>query len=75
MPSDGRGEHPAAIGRAVVEMVAWMAMHRARETAALPFDADAARCACIAVACGGLLGTSVTFRRRRSSDAPHHRPE
>jgi AcrR family transcriptional regulator len=75
MPSDGRGEHPAAIGRAVVEMVAWMAMHRTREKAALPFDADAARSACIAVACGGLLGTSVTFRRRRSSDAPRHRPE
>ena len=73
MPPGGRGEHPAAIGRAVVEMVAWMAMHRVREPVALPFDTAAARCACIAVASGGLLGTSVTFRRWRpfaASGAP-----
>jgi AcrR family transcriptional regulator len=54
-----RGEHPAAVSRAVVEMVAWMAMHRTREPIAQPFDAAAARQACIAVACGGLLGAAA----------------
>jgi len=63
MPPGSRGDHPAAIGRALVEMVAWMAMHRARQPVALPFDTAAARDACIAIATGGLLGTGVTFRR------------
>ena len=62
-PPGSRGEHPAAIGRAVVEMVAWMAMHRAREPIVLPFDTAAARYACIAIASGGLLGACDTSRR------------
>jgi AcrR family transcriptional regulator len=62
-PPGSRGENPAAIGRAVVEMVAWMAMHRARQPVALPFDTAAARDACIAIASGGLLGSCVAVRR------------
>jgi hypothetical protein len=59
MPPGRRGEDPAAIGRGLVEMVAWMAMHHARLPVALPFDTAAARDACIAIASGGLLGTRV----------------
>jgi AcrR family transcriptional regulator len=59
---DGCGGHPAAVGRAVVEMVAWMAMHRTREPIAQPFDTATARQACIAVACGGLLGSAAVAR-------------
>lgn len=55
-------KHPAAVGRAIVEMVAWMAMHRAKEPVAQPFDTAAARQACIAIACGGLLGVTATIR-------------
>jgi hypothetical protein len=62
-PLGRRGEQSAAIGRAVVEMVAWMAMHRARDPAAQPFDTAAARHACIVIASGGLLGTSAPLRR------------
>jgi AcrR family transcriptional regulator len=62
-PLGRRGEQSAAIGRAVVEMVAWMAMHRARDPAAQPFDTAAARHACIVIASGGLLGTSVPLTR------------
>jgi hypothetical protein len=51
-----RSKYPAAMSRAVVEMVAWMAMHRARDPGAIQFDQSAARRACIAIACGGLLG-------------------
>ena len=58
----GRGEHPAAVGRAVVEMVAWMAMHRTRHPIAQRFDTATARQACIAVACGGLLGSAAVAR-------------
>ncbi len=58
LPARDRSKHPAAVGRAVVEMVAWMAMHRIREPLVQPFDATAARQACIALACGGLLGTA-----------------
>jgi AcrR family transcriptional regulator len=66
----GGGTYPAAISRAVVEMVAWMAMHRARDPgAAAQFDQAAARHACIAIACGGLLGTGVPFGPRRPSVA------
>jgi hypothetical protein len=67
MPPGSRGEAPAAIGRALVEMVAWMAMHHARMPVALPFDKAAARDACIAIASGGLLGTRVNFSRPQSS--------
>jgi AcrR family transcriptional regulator len=70
MPSGGRGEDPAAIGRALVEMVAWMAMHRARVPIAPPFDTAAARDACIAIASGGLLGTSIRGRSSVSSGPP-----
>ena len=66
-PLGRRGEQPAAIGRAVVEMVAWMAMHRARDPVAQPFDTVAARYACIALASGGLLGTPAPSRRRLRS--------
>jgi len=66
MPPGSRGEDPAAIGRALVEMIAWMAMHRARQPVALPFDTAAARDACIAIASGGLLGTRVNFGRPQS---------
>jgi hypothetical protein len=44
------------------EMVAWMAMHRTREHIAQPFDTATARQACIAVACGGLLGSAAVAR-------------
>jgi AcrR family transcriptional regulator len=67
MRPGSRGEDPAAIGRALVEMVAWMAMHHARQPVALPFDTAAARDACIAIASGGLLGTRVNFSPPRSS--------
>jgi hypothetical protein len=67
MPPGSGGEDPAAIGRALVEMVAWMAMHYARQPVALPFDTAAARDACIAIASGGLLGTRVNFSRPPSS--------
>jgi AcrR family transcriptional regulator len=70
MPPGRRGENPAAIGRALVEMVAWMAMHRARQPVAPPFDTAAAREACIAIASGGLLGTGVAFRRSPASAPP-----
>ena len=62
IPLGGGDENVAAVGRAIVEMVAWMAMHRAKEPVELPFDTVAARSACIAVACGGILGGPVTFR-------------
>jgi hypothetical protein len=68
-PPGGRGENPAAIGRAVLEMVAWMAMHRAREPVAQPFDTAAARYACIALASGGLLGTTAPCKRQQRSFA------
>jgi AcrR family transcriptional regulator len=67
MRPGSRGENPSAIGRALVEMVAWMAMHRARQPVAPPFDTAAARDACIAIASGGLLGTCVGVRRSPSS--------
>jgi hypothetical protein len=67
LPPGSRGEDPAAIGRALVEMVAWMAMHHARQPVALPFDTAAAREACIAIASGGLLGTRVNLSRPQSS--------
>jgi hypothetical protein len=67
MPPGGRGEDPAAIGRALVEMVAWMAMHHAREPIVLSFDRAAARDACMAIASGGLLGTRVNFSGPQSS--------
>jgi AcrR family transcriptional regulator len=66
-PLGRRGESSAAIGRAVVEMVAWMAMHRARDPVAQPFDTAAARYACVAVASGGLLGAATPFRPQRRS--------
>jgi AcrR family transcriptional regulator len=69
MPRLGGGKYPAAMSRAVVEMVAWMAMHHARDPGAVQFDHAAARRACIAVACGGLLGTGVPFRPRRTPAA------
>ena len=50
------GKQAAAVSRAVVEMVAWMAMHHARDPGTVQFDAAAARRACVAIACGGLLG-------------------
>jgi AcrR family transcriptional regulator len=60
MPHLGGGKSPAAMSRAVVEMVAWMAIHHARDPDGVPFNHAAARRACIAIACGGLLGrTSV----------------
>jgi len=62
-PPGTRRQDPAAIGRALVEMVAFMAMHHARQPVALPFDTAAARGACIAIASGGLLGTRLTFSR------------
>jgi len=52
----GGGSHAAAMSRAVIEMVAWMAMHRARDPGTAQFDQAAARHACIAIARGGLLG-------------------
>jgi len=55
----GGGKYPAAMSRAVVEMVAWMAMHRARDPGGVQFDEAAARRACIAIACGGVLGVGV----------------
>jgi AcrR family transcriptional regulator len=58
-PHLGVGKYPAAMSRAVVEMVAWMAIHHARDPDGVPFNQAAARRACIAIACGGLLGASV----------------
>jgi hypothetical protein len=58
MPHLGGGKNPAAMSRAVVEMVAWMAMHHLRDPGTVQFDQAAARRACIAMACGGLLGTA-----------------
>jgi AcrR family transcriptional regulator len=51
----GGGKYPAAVSRAVVEMVAWMAMHRVQDPGAVQFDEAAARHACIVIACGGCL--------------------
>ena len=56
IPHLGGVKYPAAMSRAVIEMVAWMAMHHARDPGAVQFDHAAARRACIAIACGGLLG-------------------
>jgi len=56
-------EDPAAIGRAIVETVAWMAMHRFKEPKPMQIDEAAARSACIAMACGGVLRTSATSGR------------
>lgn len=50
-----------AIGRAVIEMVAWMAMHRLADKEPTPVERVAARRACIAVACGGVLGSSAAI--------------
>jgi len=69
MPHFGGGQYPAAISRAIVEMVAWMAMHRTRDPGAIQFDQAAARRACIAIACGGLLGTDVPFMAKPSAGA------
>jgi AcrR family transcriptional regulator len=67
MPHLGGGKYPAAMSRAVVEMIAWMAMHHARDPGEVQFDHTAARRACVAIACGGLLGTGISFRPRRTS--------
>jgi len=48
-----------AIGRAAIEMVAWMAMHRLADKEPTPVETVTARRACIAVACGGVLGSSA----------------
>ena len=69
MPRLGGGKYPAAVSRAVVEMVAWMAMHHARDLGAVQFDQAAARRACIAIACDGLLGMGAPSRRRHPSAA------
>jgi AcrR family transcriptional regulator len=58
LPRRGGGTFPAAISRAVVETVAWMAMHHLRDPGTVRFDQAAARRACIAMACGGLLGAA-----------------
>ncbi len=69
-----RDERIAAIVRAIVEMVAWMAMHRAREPVAQPFDRAAARSACIVIARGGLLGAAAGWSYNKGRAAADTRP-
>jgi AcrR family transcriptional regulator len=69
MPHLGGGKYPAAASRAVIEMVAWMAMHHARDPGTVRFDQAAAKRACIAIACGGLLGRGTPLREGRPSVA------
>jgi len=69
MPRLGGGKYPAAVSRAVVEMVAWMAIHHAQDPDPVQFDHAAARRACIAIACGGLLDTGAPLRPRPPSAA------
>jgi AcrR family transcriptional regulator len=55
-------EDSAAIGRAVIEMVAWMAMHRLAGKEPTSVETATARRACVALACGGMLGASAAVR-------------